>query len=378
MRNVFIILSLLVISYLLSVTSISAVYDPVSVSNNKFGIHILFPSELAQAAKLVNSSGGEWGYVTIPIRSDDRNLEKWQEFFNNSYKLKVIPILRLATYPDGAVWSRPTIYDPIDWANFLDSLNWPSKNRYVIVYNEPNRADEWGQKVSPAEYAQQLNWTIDELKKRSDKFFVLPAGMDASAPNSSTSLDEYNFWQEMNISVPGIFSKIDGWASHSYPNPNYSSSPFYQGKNGITSYQWELNFLQAYYNVLGLKVFITETGWDISSLGEAKVSQFFTTAFNDVWKDDYLAAVTPFLLSAGQGDFTKFSLLTADQSPNAVYKTIEDIPKIKARPQLEPFSANNIFVNPVEPKSNWSAQKTNFWHETTKQWIKDLVGWFLK
>ena len=37
---------------------------------NKFGIHILDPSELQQAAELVNSSGGDWGFVTIVIRDD--------------------------------------------------------------------------------------------------------------------------------------------------------------------------------------------------------------------------------------------------------------------------------------------------------------------
>ncbi len=51
-----------------------AIYDPLSVSNNRFGIHILNPSEVEKAAELVNSSGGDWGYVTIPIRANDRDL----------------------------------------------------------------------------------------------------------------------------------------------------------------------------------------------------------------------------------------------------------------------------------------------------------------
>ena len=53
-----------------------AVYDPISVPNNHFGIHILETSELDQAAKFVNSSGGDWGYVTMPIRANDRDLSK--------------------------------------------------------------------------------------------------------------------------------------------------------------------------------------------------------------------------------------------------------------------------------------------------------------
>lgn len=311
------------IVYLLRSSLLYAVYDPVSVPNNKFGIHILFPSELNQAAKLVNSNGGAWGYVTIPIRSDDHNLIKWQAFLDQAKSLKIIPILRLATYPQGAVWTKPTIYDPIDWANFLDSLDWPTKNRYVIVYNEPNRANEWGGEINPSEYAQQLTWTIDELKKRSEKFYVLPAGLDASVPNSPSSLDEYSFLEQMNYSQPEIFSKIDGWNSHSYPNPAYSSSPNYSGKDGVLSYQWEINFIQNYFGVYGLKVFITETGWDISKLGEQKVSDYFRTGFTDIWNENYIAGITPFLLSAQQGDFTRFSWISLNQTHLSSQLTIE-------------------------------------------------------
>lgn len=378
MRNLFIALLLTVICYLLSVTTVSAVYDPTSVPNNKFGIHILFTSELAQAAELVNSGGGAWGYVTIPIRSDDRNLIKWQTFLDQAKSLKVIPIFRLATFPDGPVWTKPTIYDPIDWANFLDSLDWPTKNRYILVYNEPNRADEWGGQIDPADYVQQLSWTIDELKKRSDKFFVLAAGLDASVPDSASSMDEYGFLAAMNANQPGIFSKIDGWSSHSYPNPAYSSSPSYDGKNGIRSYQWELNFLQNYFGVYGLKVFITETGWDISRLGEQKVSDFFRTSFNQVWNNDYIIGITPFLLSAQQGDFTKFSWISQNQTPNLVYISVQSLKKVAGQPKEEPSPVKAFVLTSHEAETNWSAQKTNFWHKTTKEWVKNIISWFLK
>ena len=38
-----------------------ALYDPVSLNNNKFGIHILEESDIEDASKLVNSQGGSWG-----------------------------------------------------------------------------------------------------------------------------------------------------------------------------------------------------------------------------------------------------------------------------------------------------------------------------
>ena len=51
-----------------------------SVPNNRVGVHILDPNEINDAAKLINSSGGDWGYVTIPIRSNDRDRDKWLKF----------------------------------------------------------------------------------------------------------------------------------------------------------------------------------------------------------------------------------------------------------------------------------------------------------
>ena len=142
-----------------------AIYDPLSQKNNQFGIHILFPEELRQAADLVNSSGGDWGYVTIPIKTSDRNLDKWQEFMNDCRRYHLIPLVRLATdgdYFSQGSWSKPDDDDIIDFANFLDSLNWPTQNRYVIIYNEPNRGDEWGGTPNAAEYAEILDYAVTD------------------------------------------------------------------------------------------------------------------------------------------------------------------------------------------------------------------------
>ena len=113
------------------VTPAQAVFDPLAVPNNRVGVHILDPQEIHQAAKLVNSSGGSWGYVTIPIRSNDRDREKWIRFFDNAKKEKLIPIIRLATYPEGPAGSNH-LFDLVDFANFLSDMPWPTKNRYLF------------------------------------------------------------------------------------------------------------------------------------------------------------------------------------------------------------------------------------------------------
>ena len=65
-------------------------------------MYILFTTELEAAAKLVNSNGGDWGYVIIPIQAGDMSKAKWQQFMDDAKGRHVIPVLRLATEGDSA------------------------------------------------------------------------------------------------------------------------------------------------------------------------------------------------------------------------------------------------------------------------------------
>lgn len=359
---------------MLSSHRIYAVSNPGRVPNNKFGIHVLFPEELDLAAKLVNTSGGDWGYVTIPISSRDKDLLKWQKFMDEAKRLHLIPIIRLATYPVSDYWLKPTIFDPLDWANFLDSLDWPTKNRYVVVYNEPNRAQEWENDLNPEDYAKQLSWTIEALKNVNSDFFVINAGFDAAAPTNHVLMDEFQYLVRMNQSVPVIFKKIDGWTSHSYPNPNFSSSPSDTHRASIVGYKRELEFLKNNFGVAELPVFITETGWQQETLPEKLVVNHYLTAFTQIWTDKNLIAVTPFLLTAGDGPFKKFSFTNERGEPGEVYKKIIQIPKIAGNPEKPIESSSDSSSVPSfknEPKNQ--AQKPSpsfpFW--------KDIAKWFL-
>lgn len=150
---------------------VKAVYDPGSVPNNRIGVHILDPAEVFDAAKLVNTNGGAWGYVTVPIRSDDRNRYKWQQFFRKCADLKIIPVLRLTTFFTGTNWTAPNSGDLVDFANFLNDMPWPVKNRYIILFNEPNHSNEWGGHVDPADYLSIILSAREIFKSRSADFF---------------------------------------------------------------------------------------------------------------------------------------------------------------------------------------------------------------
>ena len=53
-----------------------AIVDPLKSANNKFGIHITDENDLDEARALINSSGGDWGYITLVIREDERDVKR--------------------------------------------------------------------------------------------------------------------------------------------------------------------------------------------------------------------------------------------------------------------------------------------------------------
>lgn len=331
---------LLIIIALLIPTQAYAVENPFKVPNNKIGIHILFDHELKEASSFVNSNGGDWGYVTIPIQNIERDLIKWQTFMDLCKKLHVIPIIRLASegdYFNTQVWKKPTPSDIVDFANFLDSLSWPTKNRYVIVYNEVNRADEWGGAVDPKDYANILSFAVNVFKSKSDDFFIISAGLDNAAPDQYPNfMNQYAYYREMQMSVPGIFNQIDGFASHSYPNPGFSQSPKVLTNKSTISFKYEKDLIRKYRNK-DIPVFITETGWNHDSLSDETKALYYKEAFASTWADPGIVAITPFLLNAGDGPFKGFTFLNSDGKPTLQMESILKMPKVKGKPVIAPL-----------------------------------------
>jgi len=368
---------ILIVSLLIPKNSL-AIYDPLSKPNNKIGIHILFPSELSKARDLVNSSGGQWGYVTIPIQAGDKDIKKWQNFMDEAKNLKLIPIIRLATegdYFQKESWRKPKDEDIIDFANFLDSLSWPVKNRYIIAFNEVNRSDEWEGEANPEEYAHILSFTSDTFKSKNSDYFIISSGMDNASITRNGTYSQYDFFRLMDITVPGVFGKIDGISSHSYPNPAFSQPPEVVNKMSISSFVFEKELIDSMANK-DLPVFITETGWDQKEVTEKVTATYFKTAFDNAWSNEKIVAITPFLLSAGPGPFEKFTLLKTDGSKNEVFKSIEEYKKIKGEPILNSASEKS--------KSNISADipvkdfsKVNEIENENGREIKLFVKWLL-
>jgi uncharacterized membrane protein (UPF0127 family) len=337
--------------FLLSTPPAHAAYDPLIVPNNRLGIHILDPNEIIEASKLVNSTGGDWGYVTIPMRSNDRLREKWLPFFQACKNLHLIPIIRLSTYPVGSVWEKPSSYDLVAFANFLNDMPWPTANRYVSVFNEPNHSYEWGGEVNAQEYVHMLVDAKHIFSSRSADFFLLSAGLDMSAPNSATSTEALNFYRQMFAYQPHWPNFVDGIAVHAYPNPGFVAPVNSKTKTSLVSYRYELNLLKS-YGVGQKPIFITETG--------TKSNQnFFPYTFNYVWTDPEIVAITPFLLFASTPDFRDFSFLDTNHQPKPIYYHFLHTPKLIGSPYLAQPSSPPVLTPISPPQTTYSPPSTN-------------------
>ena len=322
--------------FLLSAKNALAVYDPALLPNNKFGIHISNESDLDAASNLVNTNGGNWGYVTFVIQKGERDPRMWKSFFKNLRKLHLIPIVRVASTPINSHWEAPSVDEIDGWVSFLDDLSWPTQNRYVIIGNEPNHSKEWGMTLSPEEYAKYLKTFSQKLKGESDKFFVLPAGFDASAPNSKITMDEVTYLKRMLAADPQVFEFVDGWTSHSYPNPGFSGSALASGRGTVKTYLWELELLKTLGVNKDFPVFITETGWVHPNGYEGSIGDRFKYAFENVWNDDKVIAVTPFILNYEEKPFVDFSWKKKDGSFYKFYFVVKEMPKVFGDPIIEP------------------------------------------
>lgn len=304
------------------------------------GIHLLDVQELKQATDLVAGTPENPGAVTVVLRSDDRNLTKWQKFFDLAKEHNITPIIRLATEPDKSGWRRPVKKDIVDHAKFLSFINWHADQLVIAAFNEPNHAGEWGGEVDPQSYAQMLNFTLDWFHTEHKQFIVLPAGLDAAAPNGNATMDSFTFLDQVIAAEPQIPDKIDAWNTHSYPNPGFVASPRKSDKASIKGFEHELAYIKQYTD-RNLDVYITETGWKRTPNNSSHLSEYYSYAIKNTWNDERVKAVTPFVFAAHSGPFQAFSFTNQDGSPTPQYQAWKNL-KPQPESQLSLLVKQNL------------------------------------
>jgi hypothetical protein len=302
--------------FCLFVLSLVFLSKQVEANNSQvLGMHILHPGEIDDVRRVYADEA--WRFVTIPLTLDDLSKRsEWQKFFDQAAMLRLIPIVRLNTRYDPLLdaWVIPSRKDIIDLARFLSSLNWHQDEKFIIVFNEVNHAKEWGGKIDPLLYTSILRFTSDWFRSEERNYKILPAAMDLAAPNGAETREAFTYLNSMLQFDSEIFDKIDYWNSHSYPNPDFAASPKRTGQNSLRGFLHELTWLK---NKTGrdFEVMITETGWASSYLTNYQLSEYYLYALNNIWNDERVKAVTPFIMRGSPGPFASFSFFDAAGNP---------------------------------------------------------------
>ena len=278
------------------------------------GIHLLDPRELPAAAELARN-----GAVTVVLRSDDRDQQVWQQFLDQAAENNVMPIIRLATDWQGESWRRPTKRDIVEHARFLSNLDWHADQLRVVMFNEPNHAAEWGGRVDGADYARVLAFGADWFHTETKQYVVLPAGLDAAAPNGKKTMDNLAFIKQMLAEKPSLTAQIDGWTAHAYANPAFSGSPADTNEMSVRSFNHELKLLVR-YSQRQWSVYITEAGWKRTSRNARMVANYYTQAVKGAWNDESIQAITPFVFAAKDSPFEAFAFVNPDGSATPQYE----------------------------------------------------------
>lgn len=312
-----------ILACLMAVFSLfAAPNQAVAKEGSVLGVHILHPDELTKAKQLVspNQEDQTWNYVTIPFSLQDvDNKEQWQGFFDRARELRVIPLVRLVSKFENGAWQVPNRKQITDQIDFLDQLNWPTDKKHIIIFNEVNHAPEWGGKLDPKSYAEVLTFTAQWAHAEDANFVVMPAAMDLAAPNGSSTMEAFNYIDQMLAAEPDVFNHIDAWNSHSYPNPGFSSSPQRTTKNSLRGFEHELAYLKQKIGKDDYPVYITETGWVANGSTTPWLESYYTYALQHIWSHPQVVAVTPFVLQGDPGPFSAFGFIDRNSNPTRSY-----------------------------------------------------------
>lgn len=320
---------------------------------NRYGIGLVSQGDATDvdlAAKLAGPGG--WFLVIFADVTPSRTSAdpSWKASVQAAYAKDLIPVIRMAPpWGDRRVRNMgesPTAYQKLAQAykaviqDLPKRADWPL---YVEVHNEPNLCDEWQcdasagtltDKTMASEYAHLLRDVADALHSIGDPRIKVANG--ALAPGGAATCQcggsgftagtlSTTFLGYMNQAVPGVFDKIDVFATHSYPAKGEGWGFFVSYSEAMTG----LKYFEKELAAIGkpsLKVVITETGWPTNGDGQTwsrdQVGDFTVQAAQNFWNTHpNIAGVTPFILRDA-GTWDKFAWTQPSGAPYPVYTKV--------------------------------------------------------
>lgn len=330
---------------------------------NRFGIGLVGPGDVSQL-ELTADLAGPGGHIkmifpdVVPSMSGPR--AEWVSVVREAYARDLIPVVRF-----GPPWGDRRVRNQSDAgsdglrytalaASYVAIVRglplrdgWPF---YVEVHNEPNLCYEWqcdrgrfpSDRIDSAriaeEYASMLRDVADALhaigepRVRVVNGGLAPGGVrwcecngtsEGAWEAGNTSRD---FLAQMAAAVPGVFDRIDAFASHSYPAEGEGWGffvPYDRAGPGLRYFETEL----ATIGRGDLDVLMTETGWPTAHGGVTyasrdQVATWTRRAYEGVWlTHPRVRAIMPFILQ-DTGGWDGFAWVGGDGSRRPVYDEI--------------------------------------------------------
>lgn len=318
--------------------------------SNRYGMGYVSEGNAADH-DLTAKLAGPGGWVTVifaDIKPGRTQADaSWKQSITDAYARDLIPIIRMAPpWGDRKVRNMgesPTSYKALAqvYKNVIADLpkraNWPL---YVQIHNEPNLCYEWAcdsgslsAQQMAGEYAALMRDAADALHSLGDpRVRVLngalaPGGVnscDCATQNGSPGTLATTFLGYMASAVPGVFDKIDAFASHSYPAKGEGWGffcPYGEAAPGLTYFEKELQAI----GKPAMKVLITETGWTVQHEGYSwsrqQVADYTLSALKGVWlTHPNILGFTPFILRDAAWD--KFAWVQTSGTPYPVYDQV--------------------------------------------------------
>ncbi len=332
--------------------------DAAPLPASRFGIGLVSPGDafdLDLAANLVGP-GGAVKLVFAGITRDTQGPDAaWVASVDGAYQRGLVPVLRLAPpWGDRAVRNQSDDGAHRDYTSLAAAYarvvaGLPRRDGqplWIEVHNEPNLCYEWvcragegpvdgGNRIDgatlAAEYAAFLADAADALHALGDaRVRVLNAGL---APGGVTSCQcggdgfdagwtSMNFLAAMAAAEPGVFDRLDGFASHAYPAQGEGWGffvPFDQAGPGLAIFHRELETIGR-----TLPVYMTETGWSTAGGSREQIATWTVQAYEQIWLvDPAVAAVMPFQLRDASWD--AFGWTDPSGNPYPVYDAVRTL-----------------------------------------------------
>lgn len=320
----------------------------VNTINPKMGVHTRLtdevePWKIKYTLQMVREMGAPWVVEYFPWAYAEPfpGIFDWRHsdtVIKHARQQGVTVIARLGFVPP---WARPagsssSFLSPNRYDDFGDYVyafaeRYRDKVDYIIIWNEPNLALEWGfQPVDPVGYTEMLRITYRRAKEANPDVQVLGGALapTLAPPGNEFGMDDLYFLQAMLKAGAG--DVMDGLAAHAYGWVYPPDDP--PAPDVVNFRRVELLHQVLVDNGYGnLPIHITEAGWNdhprwTRAVKPGQRIQYTIQAYQMAQQWDWLASVSMWAFRyprPAQTYLDYFTFVTPDFTPKPIYDEVK-------------------------------------------------------